>query len=1300
MSNVRISDLVDPEAIRSLKELDAELKSVLDTYVNVAKELAQGMKVEVKTVGDIDRLEQLLAVKGKEAVETQNRLNDVLRRQSEVVANTTNTIQRYLMEQERVNKTSREAYADQEKVKRLLEQFHDTYEEQINFLNRINNQLKENKKQQSDNEKALKAGRMSASEYAKAQAELVMSTRSLMVQKRALNSIMTAEEKANQAAEGSYVQLSQQLELLKKAYKEMSDETKGSDYGKELEQTIQNLDAHLKDMAADMGEFQRNVGNYAIAGNGMNKQYEEQIAVLAALRTEYDGLSDAQKSGEEGRKLAENIEKVSEAARQAKQSIDEHNKALEDARRSLGETGGSVNSVRRDLKDLVLEIANLSIEYRKLSDEERASAEGQELAEKIRDITERAGELKDAMNDTKTAIANASSDTRGFDQLGEATQLAVDGFGLAAGAAEMLGISEGELAEIQTKLQAAIAASNSMSKIQTTLQKESALMQGVAKIQTIAATKAIQLKTAAEGKGIVTTKLLTAAQWLLNKAVSSNPIVLIVGGIVAAVGAVASLTKAYLSFTDSSREANKELEKSMKMIDAVREGHEGLIAELENVGASQTLITRQKLICYDSEIEAIKKSIEEAKKDHASKEEIAKAEEKLLQRKEEQDAAYEKARARMSKKVTEQAQLDLKERIGEAAFKKRLVDDEIDDEIRLVELMKARAAALGQDLKQYEDMLAALEKQRGREKKEIDKDAAKKYKKVADDLKKEVRAGEDALLNIIKDGLERRRQAEELSYRRRLEDIEEKLSKTTAKEVKKREALNNQIKGLEAEHQNNLRELEADSMERRLSAQADFLALRLEGVKEGSSEEFDLKRQQLTNQRDMEYLAVYKMEQDKTITTEEALERRAALVEKYAKKETDLIEEEAAKQVEAIEKKYADQTDEANTSMVVEQNNLRRRYLEELKMCGGNEDKKAKLKERYEKASAEISRKYAIQVAQKAVDMYTEILSNEKLSAKEREDIERRLAKARAELNSACLDQMEKDTEDFLNKGKSFTQKWWDGMNWKEKVEFILNSTAEAAQSITDLMSAIYENRIADIEKEQEANEAAGEAEQDHISKLVEQKVITEEEGEARKRAAEAKTAKKNEELEKKKAKLQERQAKWDKANSIVQAGIATALAITKALPNFVTAALAAAFGAAQIATIVATPLPKYAKGTDYHKGGPAIVGDGGVPELIAFAGKTWITPDSPTLVDLPEGAVVLPEIPTFPPLPLPIKDLFPVPEPVIIEPEVRSAAPYNDAKIIERLDSLIALERRNARAIREAEIDAQAERYARDRGL
>lgn len=208
--------------------------------------------------------------------------------------------------------------------------------------------------------------------------------------------------------------------------------------------------------------------------------------------------------------------------------------------------------------------------------------------------------------------------------------------------------------------------------------------------------------------------------------------------------------------------------------------------------------------------------------------------------------------------------------------------------------------------------------------------------------------------------------------------------------------------------------------------------------------------------------------------------------------------------------------------------------------------------------------------------------------------------------------------------GGSFSD-MWANMSDEERLKFTLEGLAKLSDGLNSMMQNIYENRISKIEEEQEANEEAGKQELARIERLEETGAISSEEAEARKRAAEDKTARKNEELEKKKAQLQQKQARWDKANSIIQATIATALAVAKALPNFVLAGIAAAMGAAQIAVIASQPIPKYAKGTDSHKGGLAVVGDGGVPETVITDNGAYITPSVPTLVDIPRGAKVIP---------------------------------------------------------------------------
>lgn len=204
---------------------------------------------------------------------------------------------------------------------------------------------------------------------------------------------------------------------------------------------------------------------------------------------------------------------------------------------------------------------------------------------------------------------------------------------------------------------------------------------------------------------------------------------------------------------------------------------------------------------------------------------------------------------------------------------------------------------------------------------------------------------------------------------------------------------------------------------------------------------------------------------------------------------------------------------------------------------------------------------------------------------------------------------------------------FWGKLDDKGKLSFVLSSFAKIQDGITSIMTDIYDARIKRVEEEQEANEEAGEKELERIEKLENSGVITKEEAEARKRAAEQTTANKNKELEKKKEALQQKQAKWEKANAISQSIIATALAVSRALPNMVLVALVGALGAAQLATIIAQPIPKYAKGTDNHPGGLAIVGDGGKHEAVVTDRGAYITPNVPTLIDLPRRAKVIPDV-------------------------------------------------------------------------
>lgn len=1333
MSEIKITDLVPQETIDKIKELDKEIKTLLDTYTNTAKELARGVDVNVRVVGDIDKLEKLLVEKSKEATVATEKLNAAIAAQGQLIAQTTNTISRQLMEQERVNKTTREAYAEQEKVKKLLEHYHDTYEGQINQLVKVNAQLNANKKAQKDNEKALSAGRVTMAQYQATQAELIAQQRDLAQQKRTLNQLLTAEEKAAQSTEGSYAHMSQQLELLKKAYKGLSEEGRGSEFGKELETTIQNLDAHLKDVAADMGEFQRNVGNYAIAGQNGVVSTESLMAVLQQQAVTTKDVADQSKILLEARsmldtsdanysqtvtlinnKLAENRKRIAdvsdimnvqattvadaeaqnkrlqEALKQVDQSsagaestIKALNAKIEENNKVIAAGSGGKSGVKKDLKEMVMEIANLTIAYNKMSEAEKSSAEGKELKNKITELTEKAGELRDAINDTNQAISHAASDTRGFDQLTGGLQLAIDSFGLATGAAAMLGVSEGELAVIQTKLQGAIAASNAMSKIQLALQKQSVVMQAVSNLQLKAAAIAIKLKTAAEGKGVVTTKLLTAAQWLFNAAANANPIGLIVVAITACIAAVYGLIKAFSLFSGDSEARKKKYEDEAQALENMKKQHEKAIAQAEARGASEWEAANMAIDAKLAEMAQAERAYAAAKRAYEEDEEEYKAAlEAKKEATEDYNATLEDSHNKVLAFIQKYRDREREEAIGTSQFKKEQAEKDFAEQYDLlikyygkrmeyyrteIELDKWFMEHSIDGLKGYhqanidinQSMIDALTKQLDGEinglisaKNQIiddaqaeqdkkDADAAKKATdaaKRAEDARrkheeailKEIRKARKMELELTEDASQRKILLEQESFRIEKSDLQKRINELAESETKMREALQDQIRFLTSKHNRTMEELQAEADGNRAKLNKEILQSELDTLKDTSAQSLDLRKRIAEEDYNIAVAGIKKRVAKCELTEDEGEQLLLNLLTSYHNNVEQLTNEHAAKVASAVEKKYSTEQEMQNNAFILAQNKLKQRYAREIQEAQGNAAKQAQIKAKYEADSAKLSEDYSKQTAANTVAMIEEVLKNEQLSAEDRLKYEQQLAKAKADYERAAADasiaQIERVTDadnQASEKRRQNAQQW-------------LQVAADSLNTISELVATVYDAKISKVEEEQEANTAAGEAEQERISELVEKKVITEEEGEARKRAAEAKTAKKNEELEKKKQQLKHKQAVWDKANGVAQAGIATALAIMNALQmqpfpvGIAMAAIAGAMGAVQIATILATPIPKYAKGTDKHQGGPAIVGDGGKHEVIVLDGAAWMTPDTPTLVNIPEGASVIPDIRQF----------------------------------------------------------------------
>ena len=374
-------------------------------------------------------------------------------------------------------------------------------------------------------------------------------------------------------------------------------------------------------------------------------------------------------------------------------------------------------------------------------------------------------------------------------------------------------------------------------------------------------------------------------------------------------------------------------------------------------------------------------------------------------------------------------------------------------------------------------------------------------------------------------------------------------------------------------------------------------------VKKGSQEELDLKLHQLELQREAEIDAAEKTGEDVFL-----------IDEKYIKKKQELYERHASDQVQLIAENAAHEQEIRDAAYVMDTLALKKQLAS-----------KEITQQEYAELEYQLKLDYVRKTSEAAIDALESELATANLSTDKRE----KLAKLKADLA-----QKEAETEiDAINKVTKADKK--AQKERQKNLKKWLQTASQAVGAIGNLVSSIYDGQIQKIEEEREANEEKYDEDIERIENLAESGAISEEEAEARKRAAKDQTEAKNKELEKQKQEIAHKQAVWHKGVQVAETGIATARGIMEAfqlgpIAGAVMAAVIGAMGAMQVATILATPIPSYAEGTkgnDRHPGGAALVGDAGKHEVIMYSGKAWITPDTPTLVDIPKGAQVFPDV-------------------------------------------------------------------------
>lgn len=279
--------------------------------------------------------------------------------------------------------------------------------------------------------------------------------------------------------------------------------------------------------------------------------------------------------------------------------------------------------------------------------------------------------------------------------------------------------------------------------------------------------------------------------------------------------------------------------------------------------------------------------------------------------------------------------------------------------------------------------------------------------------------------------------------------------------------------------------------------------------------------------------------------------------------------------------------------------------------------------EDYEIAKAQTQNKYEQLRLERELDTVEKIIAIRKLEGQNVEEEENKAAAIRSKIRAL-------DVEDYGKNAKKkkdlSVKEAQDELRARKELNDKLKDLArELADFAFTVINAGFEREKQQIDDQLELRKKATQDEIDAINRST----ASVKEKQDKIAVVNARAAADEERLNERKKQIEIQQARFEKARSIAQVITNTAAAVVKTFATFPfylaapIAAIIAGIGAAQLATIVATPLPKYKEGREDGPAEAAIVGDGGVPEVVQVGDMAYLTPSKDTVTWLPKGAKV-----------------------------------------------------------------------------
>lgn len=554
-------------------------------------------------------------------------------------------------------------------------------------------------------------------------------------------------------------------------------------------------------------------------------RYDDAIRKIADYRKQLDILKQVEKTlkedVEKGRisRDAYNI-KLTEtkiASQEYTEAIRVLNKEIQNNRKIEQEQEGS-------LKQLRAQLSNLTAEYDSLSEAERNAAKGQELKNRINEITD---SLKGAEEETQRFYRSVGSYE---DAIKNAVSSNVPFIG--------------QLMDMQTKVGGLKGAFNAGTVAVKAFSKQLLVLLAN---PIIAILSAIALAVMAVAKAINSSEE-ASNRWSIIIA----PLKRALDGLLSIIQFVAG---AILTVVEAGIKLDNWISSQLEKLPLVGK----LYKQLNDANRQAVDLAKEKI--------AIE---QQARKDEVQNAKDALEVSKLRTMAKDKETYSDKERLEFVKKANklEQEQADRNVELAERKLKALQIESEwaqnnkdANDELAKleVEVYKARKEQYDKtrELLEQENSIKAEISAKDKAAAEEAKKQAEEYTRIVKERKDKeteaIRQAEDAMLSLVKDGVDKQRQQINISYSREIEDLKKKLKEEQNLTSKARDAILATIKAKEQEYKIELQKLADEQITKEIENRQKLISLQLESVKEGSEQEYQLKMNQLLTQQELEF---------------------------------------------------------------------------------------------------------------------------------------------------------------------------------------------------------------------------------------------------------------------------------------------------------------------------------------------------------------------------------------------------------------------------------------------------------------